>query len=854
MNTTFSPKLRRHLFFLLMFCFAAAILGDSTAESLLLARFGASFIPKMFMVNAAALFLLSAGMLSIVDKIDRRVFFSRALLVHGVILLLMRFAVAAHWDFLFLPLFSYAYGSKILFFLLFWTVANDLIDSRSAGRAFPAIAAGGTIGAIAVSFSISGLMRFFAVENLLFIWSGLVILSSFLLLPLRKDYLQCVKESKCSPKAANNTPSSIRFTQLLREEPLLKNMSILYALVFFLLLNQHYVFYRQIKEVFTSAQKIASFLGGFNGVSMLLTCILQVSVSGVILRKLGSTRSMLLLPIALLVVFTLQIIVNQTTHGAAPSLFLSIVAGMGVRIAFFDSFFSPNFQLFFSSLPKEIRGRGKLLIEGVVKPFSMVGAGTLLLWVAPALSLQMHLTIMALVAVLALFQTIRLKQAYTRTLTRYLTGLDTYRKDALLERFDFSGGEDFLSFFAKRLETEEFEVQKFLIDIIASARTEEAALLLTEYVDRADVRLRATIIAALGNFDAPLVAGTLTTFLYDNDYRVVANAVLSLESCKATDLSAVLTPLLNHKNQRVRSNSILALWPKASPIDRQHYLEQLKSMLYSNSTEDCAGALYVTGQISDEGSTLMLYQYCSMKAECGLQSGIIYKQAVIALGKKKSEEAFNLLLLIGQHSTPLQRLSVIDTIASLLPYCDETKWLPAMERGNTIYKNCILKAMQKARYQISRNCQTVLEHIAARESEAIEWEKQSVQLLAGAGSYRMALLACAVREEVVSLRLDNLLTISAHLDVTGVIKSVIPRLNHTDRHVRARAFEVFENTGDSKLNRFIIGCIEWADTLPRLPINGTTVESHKKERIAAGTYCTSHNRWVSICAEYACQE
>lgn len=114
----------------------------------------------------------------------------------------------------------------------------------------------------------------------------------------------------------------------------------------------------------------------------------------------------------------------------------------------------------------------------------------------------------------------------------------------------------------------------------------------------------------------------------------------------------------------------------------------------------------------------------------------------------------------------------------------------------------------------------------------------------------MALLSCAVREEVISLRLDNLISIASLLDGTGVIASVIPRLNHSDRHVRARAFEVFENTGDSKLNRSVIECIEWMNTLPALP-KASTNAPNKKERLAAGTYCTSHNRWVAICAEYA---
>ena len=850
MMKTGPSKFRCHLFFLLMVCFAAAILGDSTAESLLLARFGTSFVPKMFLVNAAALFILSAGMLSIVDKLDRRKFFSRALFGHGCVLLAMRFAVSVHWDVLFLPLFSYAYSSKILFFLLFWTVANDLIDSRSAGKEFPAIAAGGTIGAIAVSFSITALMKFLAVENLLLLWAALVFLSSFLLLPLRGDYGAVLREKKTGTRVPASSAPPLAMTVILREEPLLRTMSMLYALIFFLLLNQHFVFYRTIKTVFDSAEKIASFLGSFNGVSMLLTVIMQVSIAGVLMRTLGSTRSMLLLPTALLAIFSVQLVMCSYAPPESASVFMVIVAGMGIRIAFFDSFFSPNFQLFFSSLPKDIRGRGKLLIEGVVKPFSMVIAGSFLLWAAPKLSIRIHLMLMAAVAAVALVQTIRLKQAYTRTLTRYLTGIDEHRNDALLARFNFGGGEDFLSFFAKRLDSEEFEVQKFLVDIIAEAGNDDAASLLLDYVNHADLKLRATVVAALGKFPAALVEDTLISFLDDKDHRVVANAVEALDACASALCTDHLPRLLLHVNRRVRCNVILALWPQADLVSRQNYREQLQEMLYGNGAEECASALFVLGMIDDEACTMMLYNFCRIKAEGGLQSGIVFRRAVAALGRKKTEDALDLLLLMVQYSTVLQRNTVNHAVAGLLPHCMEQEWVRRLERGNAVYKNCLLKALRKADIALTTAAVQVLGRIAAREAEAIEWEKQSIQLLTGSGSDKMSLLSCAVREEVVSIRLENIMTIAALNDTTGIIGSVVPRLHHSDRHVRARAFEILENSGDVKLNRTIINCIEWLDALPKIEHRGFPAVG-PKELAAAGSYCTSHNRWVAICAEYA---
>ncbi len=99
------------LFLLLLLCFATAILGDSTAEALLLAHFGAEMVPKMYLVNSLFLFLFSAFAMTIIDRVDRGMFFLCLVAGHGVILFLVWISVLLGAAVLFVPLFSYAYVS-----------------------------------------------------------------------------------------------------------------------------------------------------------------------------------------------------------------------------------------------------------------------------------------------------------------------------------------------------------------------------------------------------------------------------------------------------------------------------------------------------------------------------------------------------------------------------------------------------------------------------------------------------------------------------------------------------------------------------------------------------------------------
>ncbi|MBN1757692.1 MAG: HEAT repeat domain-containing protein [Chitinispirillaceae bacterium] len=853
MNADISRQTRNKLFVLLLVCFAAAILGDATAEALLLARFGASFIPKMFLVNAAVLFLFSAGMLSIVDRIDRWNFIFRALLVHGGVLFLLRGAVAAHWDFIFLPLFSYAYSSKILFFLLFWTIANDLIDSRSASRDFPVIAAGGTIGAIAVSFSIPGLMRLFPVENLLVVWAGLAVAAGMLLFPLRKQYRAVSRRQSGISDTKTAVRPGFSLLLLLRDEPLLRSMSLLYFLVFFLLLNQHLVFYHHVKDAFKGAGAIAAFLGHFNGVSMLSTCILQVGVAGILLRKLGSTRSMLLLPSALLAVFLVLALVSGTFPGTGRMLFWTVIIGMGIRVAFFDAFFSPNFQLFFSSLPKQLRGRGKLLIEGVVKPVAMIVAGCWLLWGVTRLSTHVHMIIMVGIAIAALFQTILLKKAYTKTLTRYLTGISDGKRGMLLERFNFSGDEDILSFLVKQLDHEDFEVQKFLIEIIASVQTEDAASVLLEYMHHADPKLRASIIITLGGFSESLVADRLKSYLKDDDDRVVANAVAALAQCNAPDLRECIIPLIDHRNRRVRINAMLAIWNVSDSQEQDLYIRLLSKMVHGNIPEDCASAIYALGEIDDEWVMELLEAFCRKQMKHCFAAESVKQQVITALGKKKVDRSLVLLLQLSGACDGMQRKKIISALTNILPSIHENVWRYGIEKGNIVSRNCLLQALRKNRVAFSERTLRLLAQVAERELKAVEWEKKSLQVLTESRSSRMALLSFAIREELISIRIDTLVHMVVLLDRTRVIGPVIPRIYHTDPHIRARALEVLENNGEVKINRLVIEAIEWMERTFHTT-NDTGQPARKDEVMVAGSYCVSHNTWVSTCAEYACAE
>jgi hypothetical protein len=261
----------------------------------------------------------------------------------------------------------------------------------------------------------------------------------------------------------------------------------------------------------------------------------------------------------------------------------------------------------------------------------------------------------------------------------------------------------------------------------------------------------------------------------------------------------------------------------------------------------------VVGEIDEERVGTLLADYCKSYLTSAPGSARVERQLIEALGKKPAAPYLDLLLQLARTVPSRQRGQIASKAAVILPYVDEQFWLGAIPRANTIYRNTLLHGLRKAGVKISDAASGEFAVMASREIDAIEWEKQSLETLSASGAGRMSLLACAIREELISIRLDTLCNLIALLDRTGTVATVLPRIRHSDAHVRARALEALENTGDAKINRAIISTIEWLDTLPP-PKADANAPIRKKELMAAGSYCSSHNEWIATCAEYACAQ
>jgi hypothetical protein len=847
----------RFLFVLLFANFSAAILGDNTAEALLLSHFDTTLLPRMFLLNALALFAVSAAFMFLIDRVDRGFLFVGFAAGHAAVLLMVRAATVFNAEWLFPLLFTYAYIMKIFAFLIFWTLANDLIDSRRAQKKFPLIAAGGTIGAVITAFAIPGLVKLFAAENLLYVWSGGMCIVAALAAALRKKMPQAFKRTSVLTHRNRISIKTITAdVTLFRTDPLFANMAVLYALLFFILIVQQYFFYVEVKSQFQTAQKIAEFLGFFNGVSMIAALLLQLGVAGKVLRRFGSTRSMMFLPVILAVVFILQALLSITSLRVAGFFFDAVIIGMGLRIAFFDSLFSPNVQVFFSSFPRAMRGRAKLALEGAVKPAAILIAGLWLMVGTRIITVPAQLFILAVIALILLVISLRLKVTYRESLMTLLAGMPSRMSKKLLT--GKGGDEEFIRHAREILHKGKPELQNYLIERLAVSPVPEFIALLKEHAHHVDPRVRADIVTALGGVSAEEHREFIVRCLDDKDSRVVANAIMETGSFTMAEVTAKLQELQHHESARVRANASIMLWRRGRLKDLQNVFEFLEKMLYGPVENDRASALYALGEITEQESMRLVCEFARQSApSSGILNQPVFRQLVKALGKKDSSMTLDVILGLAHDAYRWQISEIVSALAFMIEqHRTVDLFLEKFGQKSPINRNVLIKALCETFPNLSKEQASTIRCAVREEINELELDWRALELLRRVRHVQgIELLRCAIREESIERRLDTAINAMCLFDPQGNVRKVTTGLLHADPHIRARAIEVLDSAGDVQLNRLIIRIIDNNESSGDPAVKAERFKGLRDDLLQTiGRYRTSTNSWVNRCAENAEKE
>ncbi len=797
-----SNRYRIDFFVLLFFTFAAAIIGDNATEALILSQNSSDLVSRMFSVNATILFLFSFFSMSLVDRFNRGKLFQLFVVLYGIVIFGSWLLASAGVSWVFIPLYTIGYSGKIFSFFFVWTMANDVSDARKGLRDFPIIAAGGTLGAIITTFAIPSIVSRISTGQLLFLWLIPLVIVFILTHRVRKRYDTFFRRKDAGRRKITVTPKAlVGNLKTVFQEPLLRGMAIAYFLIFFLVFNQQYLFYTVVKEKLVESVQISRFLGYFTGISLTATFLLQIGIAGPITRKLGVIRTLYLLPIALTIAFVLLLAGYNST---GVLLFNAVIAGLALRIAFFDSFFSPSYQNFFSSLPAHLRGNSKLAIDGVIKPVAMISTTIWIHFVDPG---KFSFTVLVIVSIGALASIIRLKKRYIATLVKYLTGYRNNSALSISQEAQLFNSKEGLSELRSVLNDNIYEVQRFAIDLLVEIDSEKSIEVLTSLFYKRSGEVQAYVTTALVKSERPEVIQFLYDVLSLTPYpRVVANTIWTLGEMKEAETSK-LVQFVKSETPRIRGNCIVIL-SRSGGLTEEEQEIQLRAMLYHSSEDIQATGLWVASQIPMSVELQNdLYSFWIDGSQRIVQNIYLWRQylnVVVALGNH-----FLLSQMVRFYSQ-LDELKQQVVQFGLIKYgkVNGIEALVQLENdAEGLSQAIVLDAICDSEERLSSEQAERVTQFAEKEFK-LAIEARNIYGFLTKEYPEHILFGEVIFEHELELHLKNLFTCALILDRSGKLRSLKDQYMLEDGSLNPKVIEILDTIRSNRVNRQLVSYAE----------------------------------------------
>lgn len=802
-------SVRLYFFLQLFLVFAAAMIGDNVAESLFLSHYDAQLLAQLYPINGIILFVFSLFTMSFIDH------FNRAKLFVAFLLLLITTIIAASLllftgiTAVVVPLYSLAYVSKILLFYFVWTLANDSMTAREGARDFPIIAAGGTIGAILTTFAIPSVLTIFDHSFLLFLWIFFLVLTVVLTVHILQIFSPFFVRRRFARHISVSPVSLFKNLEILKKEPLIATVALIYFILFFLIYVQQFHYYTVLQETFLDADSLSRFLGYFNGISLLITLLLQTCFAKRLTRKWGTVRMLFLLPFVLIMGF---IVTEYGMLSQGKLVFGMVVFGVILRIACMDSFFSPNYQNFFTTLSDSSRGRAKLAIDGVVKPASMFAAS---LWIAGVTMGAWNIGALILIGTVSLVFLSKVKRRYLESLISFLSLYHRRNKESSriqeVKLFETMEGREKLN---NLFDSKNEILHEYAIDILADLRSLQAAEeLIRRFYMAQEIPMQCAIIQALGrtgrSFISPFLYKTLNNETFSPQVRgEVVSAIGVLKVVEAN----IIAPFLLSTNPHICSRAIVVLRNHGNIDEAQtfHFLEQ---MLLHNDQSFQMESLWAISQIPQMPAfetTLRHFWYRNIISLIhSVELWSLYLAAIeyyhdwtllveildsypalSERGKRACSLLIARLVDFGEH----ERLLKLQSTVSFSAY---SAILEGVARASSVYEKVSLEDRKN------------LVRYALQERDLALIAQNGVEFLQNNSTRKSSELCVKILEEENAIHFHNVLWISVILDQTGELATIIERFDSTRQEVRSRILEFVDTVGDPDVVLLIHSLFEY---------------------------------------------
>ncbi|MBW6481277.1 MAG: HEAT repeat domain-containing protein, partial [Bacteroidales bacterium] len=340
-----------------------------TRDSLFLVGLGAEKLPYVFIL-IAVLAIPVTGLVIRAVQLYRslRVFIWTIFLIIFQ-LLIIRLLLELQQNWVYVLFYLWVGIVAILVISQFWLLANEIFNTAQSKRIFPLLNLGAILGAIAGSNATSAMISFTRVstENLLFASIAILLLISIISLGLRgrlrSTPLPRTPGKEKQPSALGGLKSIFQSRYQLIIAGIIGSGMLVSTLADY-----------QLKAVavisFPDKADLTSFMGIFYGNISLLALIIQIVLSGRILRKIGLGGALLTRPAGLFI--------GAVLMAVEPVLAFAVFLG-GIDNATQYSIDKTGREILFLPFSQKLKERIKFFLDVIVDRFFKGFAGVILL-------------------------------------------------------------------------------------------------------------------------------------------------------------------------------------------------------------------------------------------------------------------------------------------------------------------------------------------------------------------------------------------------------------------------------------------------------------------------------------------
>ncbi len=862
---TFSFRL---LSFLLVFIFGGAVVGETAALSMVVGALGADVLGKLYAVNSVLLFLLPALFFRNIDRVNRGRLLSTVLLVSSLFLVvyLVVFRVSTELFpsvrhvLLYLG-YPIAYLSKTVLFLTFWTLANDICRTNEAKESFPRVAAWGFLGGLLGATIARFLLTTVEVEMIIGLWASAYFVAFLLSFRITYQYRYRLLPREQIPDESDKGGRNLfRDVEDVLSIDLVRLISILYFLVFVAIFLLDYLFWNKCHLVFPTPESLASFQFSFYLAHGVTTVAGLLTVMPGIIARLGFARIFAFLPITLLVGGIL-LFVMETTDAAMTVVFSGYVVVQFARYVVFENAFSPIYQMFFASVSRERRGRAKTMLEGVIKPSAILGAGLLLIFLEDG-----AVWLPLVVAVIA----VGMNVIVGKVRTTYLRGLVPEKlvssePSEIVAQIGSHYDQKILSLVREYSHFDDPDLRGLAVRILAHIGSRQAFRTITEiYAAEDDAEVREMIAGSLTNFYWIETKNFSERLLENKNPRIRANTIRSLNGMNCSwkwSLRGRVRSMLFEPNVRVQIEAAQYLWGGNS--DRETVEAFLRSLLRDSAPNRRTAGLFLVSVLKPQGWEEILLE------KLHSSSRQVYSKSVDTILRSSSPssriEMFKRIegltrehvSVLGKALRRIEDDSVIESIMSYLQRVQSRRMMYELVHSLRVLLDG--SDVKVRRRYITRDIERLLTNwmvseLEGRYLDAYVWSSARIQLKRCGGREAVDVLDAAVwrgSRRAAGWALDTF----ALIEKRGKVSWGRRDLDLNDSSRRMDVVEIIESYGTNRLGSLVKSMLvfqSW-EALARVGRSQFRFDGDARDR-GLGHFIWSDNKWTCLCSLFALYE